>query len=152
MYHLFVWPSEWREVATKGGRLRYSITHNVIDQSKNWIVCVSLASRTCIVWHNMLSRICWSTGRHFKHSVDTSITVVTERTGSSQGVGGVKEGLWKMNVWSLGEQFFTKTNSFLWVCAEYSHYKFSGYSSLMFIIAITDVVWRGDCKLYLMSK
>jgi len=29
--------------------------------------------RTCNVWHNMLSRICWRNGRRFKHSVNTLI-------------------------------------------------------------------------------
>jgi len=44
-----------------------------LDQSKDWIICVSLETCTCIVWRNILSRICRSIGRHFKCSINTLI-------------------------------------------------------------------------------
>jgi len=48
---------------TKGSKLG-------LGQLEDWIFCVSLASRTCNVWRNMLSRIWQRMGRHFKGSVD----------------------------------------------------------------------------------
>ena len=53
-------------VQITGGEL-----HNVITEG--WIFCVSLATRTCNVWLNKLSRICWSIKRHFKRSFNTLI-------------------------------------------------------------------------------
>jgi len=48
-----------------------------LDQSEDWIFCVSLATRTCSVWCNVqvISYICWSIGI-FKRSVDTLIIVI----------------------------------------------------------------------------
>ena len=58
---------KWREVTLNCNAKRH------LDQYKNWIACVSLATRTRFVWRNMLSRICRSIGRYFKRSVDTFI-------------------------------------------------------------------------------
>ena len=42
-----------------------NLCHNAhyLGQLDDRTICVSLAIRTCDVWHNMLSRICWSTWR-----------------------------------------------------------------------------------------
>jgi len=48
-YHL-----KWCLGSTKGAKLRNVIMHNIIQTNKNWLDCVSLATRTCIFWHNML--------------------------------------------------------------------------------------------------
>jgi len=54
--------------------IRYVIRHNAsFGQSEDWIFCVSLATRTCNGWRNVLSRNCRTIGRHFKRSVDTFI-------------------------------------------------------------------------------
>jgi len=62
----FVRPSKWHLVRKRGGELR-----NV--QSEDWICCVSLATRKCDVWHNVLCRTCRSIWRHFKRYVNTVI-------------------------------------------------------------------------------
>jgi len=43
-------------------------------QSEDLIFFVSLTLRTCNVWHNVLSRICWSIGHYLKRSVDMLIS------------------------------------------------------------------------------
>ena len=50
--------------------------HNAhyLGQLDDRTICVSLAIRTCDVWCNMLSRIRWSTWRHFKHFLDMLTT------------------------------------------------------------------------------
>jgi len=59
---------------TKGGELRNVLTReHHSSQSEDWTFCVSLATRTCNVWYKLLSPICQSTGRHFKHFVDMLI-------------------------------------------------------------------------------
>jgi len=57
---------------------KFTLCHNVqhhLDQSENWIFCISLVLHTFIVWQNVISRMCQSIGRQFKCSVDTLIIV-----------------------------------------------------------------------------
>jgi len=62
---------KWRLIRQN---LRNVRTHTVIlDNQKT--VCASLFMRTCNVLRNMRSRICQSTRRHFKSSVDTLIVI-----------------------------------------------------------------------------
>jgi len=56
----------------------YDTRHKThLGQSEEWIVCVLSAMHTCHIRRNMLSRICWSIGLHFKHSVDKLISPQT---------------------------------------------------------------------------
>ena len=50
--------------------LRHNAQHHL---GQKRILFVSLTTRTCNVWHNVLSRICRSIWRHFKRSVNTLI-------------------------------------------------------------------------------
>jgi len=70
----FVGPSEHTFGLKQDGYL----CNYVLGQSDGWIFCVSLAKRTCTVLHNVLSRICWSTGSHFKRYVYTVINMVND--------------------------------------------------------------------------
>ena len=65
----FVWNDVW---TTKGGKLRNVIMHNVIwaNQKTEFEFWVSLATCICKIWCYVLSHICRSISRHFKHSVD----------------------------------------------------------------------------------
>jgi len=47
-----------------------------LSQLIDWMFCVSLVSRTCNVWRNRLSHICWSIEHHFKRPVNTLIASV----------------------------------------------------------------------------
>lgn len=60
---------------TKGRKLRKFITHNIICANLKTEPFFSLIFRTCNVWHKMLSRIYRTIRRHFKHFVDTLISV-----------------------------------------------------------------------------
>jgi len=73
IHNLFVRPSEIMVGPMTGGKLGYVISH--LGQYEDWIVCVYLATTTCNVWRNMLSRICRSMECHFKSSGDTLIII-----------------------------------------------------------------------------
>ena len=73
-YRHTLWNDVW--CSDKWWEIKYR--HNVqchLGQSENWIFCVPLVTPTWNVWRNVLSRICRSIRRHFKHSVDTLIAV-----------------------------------------------------------------------------
>jgi len=38
--------------------------------------CLTLDTYTCNVWRYWLSRLCWSTGRHFRQYVDTCTLII----------------------------------------------------------------------------
>ena len=83
-------PSETTFGLKNGGKLRNEIRH--LDLSKHRIVCVSLATCTCIVWCNMLSRVCWIIECHFKRSVHMFINI-------------------DLLPWLQARQWFTRTRS-----------------------------------------
>jgi len=61
-------------------RRKFTLGHDVqrhFGQLEDWFVCVSLVTRTCIVWPNAISRICKSIGRYFKRSVITLSDLLT---------------------------------------------------------------------------
>jgi len=71
MDSLYVGPSEMTLCLTKGRKLRYIITYNIIWANQK----TKSLTRTCNVWHTALSHICRSIVHHFKHYVDTLIVI-----------------------------------------------------------------------------
>jgi len=69
-----IWNDVWSR--QKEGSYVTSKQTRLLNQSEDWIVCVSLVMYTCIVWRNMLSLICRSIRRHFKRFVDTLIYII----------------------------------------------------------------------------
>jgi len=65
-------PPKRRFIQEKAGNYDHNAQCH-LGQLNDWIVCVSLATCTCIVWSNNLSRICWSIEHNYKRSVNTLI-------------------------------------------------------------------------------
>ena len=68
-----IWNDGW-----SNKRLEITHCHNAqrhLHQSEYWILCLSSATRKCTGWRNVLFRICRSTGRHFKRSVNTLMVI-----------------------------------------------------------------------------
>jgi len=83
--------SDWPDIR-RGITQRHNAQRH-LGQSKDGILCVSFATRTCNVWRNVICRICRSIGRHFKRSVDTFILALFVRSNKSQNISE-----WKANV------------------------------------------------------